>query len=796
MQAPVREPAVLALDECADDCGWVTTLPDEPDGPLVGRDDEVAALRQLLGPGGPRLVTLVGVGGVGKTRLALRVAHELAGSFDGRVGWIGLDALTDLALVVPTLASMYGVQEERGRDTVERIRDAVGERRALVVLDTLEHLVAGASVLARMLDGVPALTILATSRVPLGMSGERTISVEPLRLPARNVQDPEALLANPAVGLLAARVAHVRPDGPVSAATAQAYAAIARWLDGIPLAIELAAAALRTLEPHQLADRLAGTVGSLETIDAALPARRRSLRATMDWTHELLPDALARMVRRLSVLASPFDAATAAAVLAAGEQRGLAPLGTDVPDALRALNRAYLLRRVDDPPGGSPRYEMLRTVRADARDRLARSGEHVAMRWAHAYHFLAVAEDAERELPTEREAEALARLDRVHDDLGAAIDWAIERGDGEFAVRLAGALADFWRSRGHLTEGRIRLQAALAWGTSATAARRRKALRGAGILASYQGDHRHARSLLSEALALARAAADDEATAATLNWLGTNAYGAGDLDDAERHIAEALAMRRALGEPGAIAASLNALGGLHHFRGELDRALALFQESLAIKQHLGNPNGIAVSLTNIGLVERDAGHPERAARLFDQALEIWSRTGDRQRGALGLHNKALVDLDTGRLEAAERWLRDVVAIMRDLNDRTGIAYALADLSRVLVVSGRLDDAEDAVRAALRTALSLGAGAILPLALESAGMLAAARGRQERAVRLWAAAEAERRRSGFVNMPADRRLLLRSQEPVAAALDEERWTAWWQAGAALPAEAAVHEATQG
>ena len=795
MHAPVREPDALDLDGCADGCGWVTTLPDEPDGPNVARDDELAALRRLLAPGGPRLVTLVGVRGVGKTRLALRVAHELTGPLDARVAWIGLDAVTDLALAVPTLAALYGVQEERGRAMLERLRDAVGERRALVVLDTVEHLVAGASVLARMLEAVPALTILATSRVPLGVGGERTFSVEPLRTPARGVQDPEALLANPAVSLLAARVADVRPEGPATAATAQAYAAIARRLDGIPLAIELAAAALRTLEPHQLADRLEGTVGSLEAIDATLPARRRSLRATMDWTHELLPEALARMVRRLSVLASPFDVSTAAALLAAGEQRGLAPLELEVAEALHALNRAYLLRRVDEAPDGAPRYEMLRTVRADARDRLERTGEHLAMRWAHAYHVLAVAEDAERELPTEREADALARLDRVHDDLGAAIDWAIERGDGEFAVRLTGALAEFWRSRGHLTEGRIRLQTALAWGTSATSARRRKALRGAGILASYQGDYRHARALLTEALALAREAGDDEATAATLNWLGTNAYGAGDLDAAERFIAEALAMRRALGEPGAIAASLNALGGIHHFRGELDRALAVFQESLALKQMLGNPNGIAVAVTNIGLVERDVGHPERAANLFEQALDIWQRTGDRQRGAVGLHNAALVDFDMGRLETAERSLRDVVAIMRELNDRTGIAYALADLSRVLVVSGRLDDAEDAVRSSLRTALSLGAGAVLPLALESAGMLAAARGQRERAVRLWAAADAERRRSGFVNMPADRRLLVRAQEPVAAAVGEERWTAWWQAGAALPAEAAVHEATQ-
>jgi tetratricopeptide (TPR) repeat protein len=402
-------------------------------------------------------------------------------------------------------------------------------------------------------------------------------------------------------------------------------------------------------------------------------------------------------------------------------------------------------------------------------------------------------EAAERDFPTEREVEALDRLDSGHDDIREALEWAMQAGDGTFAVRLAGALAEFWRTRGHHTEGRLRLAAALALAADAPPAYRRKGLSGAGLLASYQGDYALGESYLREALAVARTEGDDEATAVVLNWLGTNAYGGGDLAAAEVFIAESLELRRRIGEPAGIATALNALAGVHHFRGELDRARAMFVESLELKQALGNPNAIAVSLTNLGLVERDAGRPQEATEAFAEAIAIWERTGDRQRIAVGIHNAALLELDLGRYEAAAAMLRRAHDLARDVGDRTEMAYAMADLVRVDVERGDLEGAAAALEQSLPRALGLGARIILPLALEGAGGIAAGRGEDELAVRLWSAAEAERAQSGFANMPADARLLDARLAEVRARLDPDRLAAAWAAGLGLDTGGVVAEA---
>ena len=464
------------------------------------------------------------------------------------------------------------------------------------------------------------------------------------------------------------------------------------------------------LAPHQLIDQLedrlsddpsAGAAGTgapdevgTEPVVAG-PARQRSLRAAMDWSIGLLPEAVLRLYRRISVISGSFGIPTAVAILDGGERRGLAPLGIGVEAGLQQLAAASLLRH----EGDGPSFAMLTTVRADAQDRLAASGEAVAMRWAHAYQVLAVAEEAEQLLPTDREIEALDRLDEAHDDIREALEWAMDQGDGTFALRLAGALAEFWRTRGHHTEGRLRLAAALSMAVDPPPAVRRKALSGAGLLASFQGDSRLGEAYLREALAIAREQGDEEAEAIVLNWLGTNAYGAGDLNAAEAFASESLAMRRRIGDPIGIALALNALGGVYHFRGDLDTAREMFVESLALKEAQPNinANGIAVSLTNLGLLERDAGRPEAAEAAFREALEIWERTGDKQRVAVGVHNAALLALDQGRLDEAATMLVRAHDISRDIGDRMEMAYAMADLVRVDVERGDLDGATDGAR---------------------------------------------------------------------------------------------------
>ncbi len=546
------------------------------------------------------------------------------------------------------------------------------------------------------------------------------------------------------------------------------------------------------IDPHQLLDRLSESISSLDATDPSGQTRQRSLRATMDRSVELLPEDVARMRRRLAVIAAPFHLDTATAILEGGERRGLAPIGMPVEDGLKALVEASLLRRAGGSGGRPSRYSMLRTVRADALERLEDSGEALAMHWAHAYHFLSVAEAAEAELPTERETQALDRLEQCHDDLRAALDWAIDREDGAFAVRLAGALSDFWRTRGHHTEGRMRLQAAIAI-EGGKPMHRRKALGGAGLLASYQGDYAFAHGLLEEALQLARDDGDQEAIAATLTWLGTNGYGAGNLDDAQAYIAEGLEIRRRIGDAGRIAVSLNAMGGILHFRGDLDQARTVFEESLALKVEQGNENAIAIALTNLGLVERDAGDTDRAAALFADAVSIWRRTGDKQRLSVGVHNAALADLDRGDLVPAREQLEQALAMARELNDRPEVGYALTDLARVACAAGDLDAARPQLDEALRLTSTLKVRLIVTLALDAAAAYLAARGDGPGAARLIGATDIDREVTGYVRMPADERLLARACAGARDAMGEDAWAAARAAGRSLDLEGAIREA---
>src|SRR3954471_15266719 len=782
---------------------WPGAAPSVAASSLVGRERDLAALREIVRGREPAFITLVGVGGVGKSRLAAELASEDLGSSNGRIAIVPLDAVSDPSLVLPAIAGALGIGDEPGSSVADALSDALGASPSLLVLDTVEHVRPAAPALADLKARTPGLTILATSRVALGVPRERIVWVEPLGVP----DDPgteeaavDAVLDSPAAQLFLDRARVVRPDFEVTPANAALVAAICRRLDGLPLAIELAAAALRVLAPHQLLDQLAGGMadgpgptaasgasgtGVVERVagdrqgDSALPARQRSLRTAMDWSIGLLGDPVLRLYRRLGVVAGVFSASTAASILERGERRGLVPVGIGVGEGLQQLAAASLIRT-----DGDRGFAMLSTVRDDALDRLRAAGEAVAMRWAHAYEVLEMVEASELQVPTEHEIEALDRLDSAHDDIREALDWATEQGDGAFAVRMTGALAEFWRTRGHHTEGRLRLAAALALAPDAPAPYRRKALGGAGLLASYQGDYALGDAYLREALLAARADGEEEAEAVILNWLGTNAYGRGDLEGAEAYVSESLAIRRRLADPAGIATALNALGGIYHFRGQLDRAREMFVESLALKQQLGNANSLAVSLTNLGLVERDAGRPEDAKGAFDEAIAIWERTGDRQRLAGGIHNAALLALDQHRNDDAARLLDRAYEIARDLGDRTEMAYALADRARVHVERGALDAAADDIAASLPRAVMLGARIIVPIALEVAGSLAAARNEDTLAVTLWAAAVAERSDSGFANMPADERHLDERMAMVRGRLDPVAFAEAWAEGSAM------------
>ena len=669
----------------------------------------------------------------------------------------------------------------------------------MLVLDTVEHVRSAAPALADLLARTPGLTILATSRIAIGVPRERVSGST--RCPSRRATelDPEVLMRNPAVALFLARAAVSRPEIEPTPTYAALAASICRRLDGIPLAIELAAAALRVLAPHQLVDQLEGRIAetSVEPAVDGAPddGRPRPRAAAQPAGGDGLEHRPAARAGAAPVPAGIGDLGDVrrprrrSRSSSGGERRGLAPLGIDVESGLQQLAAASLLRHEDEGRA----YAMLTTVRADAQDRLAPSGEAVAMRWAHAYQVLAVAEEAEQALPTGRDLEALDRLDEAHDDIREALEWAMEQGDGTFALRLAGTLADFWRTRGHHTEGRLRLAAALSMAVDPPPAVRRKALSGAGLLASYQGDYRLGEAYLREALALAREAGDEEAMAANLNWLGTNAYGSGDLDAAEVFVSESLEIRRRIGDPAGIALALNALGGVHHFRGDLDSARAMFVESLSLKEGLGNTNGIAVALTNLGLVERDAGDPEAAERAFEEAIEIWDAPG-RPPAARGRRaQRRPARPRPGPLDEAAVQLTRAYEIASEVGDRTEMAYAMADRVRVDVERGELDGGDRGARRVAAPRPRDRRPGRRPAGARGRGR--AGRGPGRRRAR---AAPVGRGRggpgvSGFANMPADERLVDTRMTEARERLDPDTVAAAWAEGQALTLDGAVEAA---
>ncbi|HET8631226.1 MAG TPA: helix-turn-helix domain-containing protein, partial [Thermomicrobiales bacterium] len=518
--APVNVVVGLTPDEamaspsCAD--ATPRTNPPFPMTSFVGRERELEALRPLLFTA--RLLTLTGPGGVGKTRLAVRLAARVADDFLDGVAFVSLAELRDADLVLPTTARAFGVLPDR-REPGEALAELLHSRRLLLVLDNCEQVAAAAPALGALLAACPRLTILATSRAPLRLAAEQEFPVPPLAVPPDDAPTPQALVAVEAAALFVARARAVRPDFAVTAENAAAVAALCRRLDGLPLALELAAVRTRILSPAALLDRLKTRLDLLAFGPADAPARQRTLRATLGWSHDLLrPDERA-LFRLLGVFVGGFTAAAAEAVGATpGDD------GAGVLDRLSALVAHGLVHR-DDADGEDGRFGMLETIREYARGHLEASGEGAAAARAHARHFLALAERAHAERAGPRMAAWLDRLDRDHDNLRAALAWCEAAGEAELGLRLAAALFRFWSTRGPLAEGRAWLDRLLAAAPAAGAsgpatAVRATALLAAGVLAYNQGDLPAARALADASLALRRPLGDAGAIAEALNFAG------------------------------------------------------------------------------------------------------------------------------------------------------------------------------------------------------------------------------------------------------------------------------------
>jgi predicted ATPase/DNA-binding CsgD family transcriptional regulator len=595
---------------------------------FVGREREVAEVGALF-RAGTRLLTLTGPGGVGKTRMAVRLATMLTPDFPDGVTFVGLAPVADPSLVLPTIAQALGVREAGNRPLIERMGKLLGARRLLVVLDNLEHLAAAAPQLVDLLAACPGLTLLVTSRVVLRLSGEQVYPVGPLALPeaTRPLASREAA-EQEAVALFVQRAQAADPTFALTTENAATIVEIVRRLDGLPLAIELAAARVRSLTAGALLTRLSDRLRVLTGGARDLPERQRTMRNTVAWIHDLLAPDEQVLFRRLAVFADGWTLDAAEAVSgAAGD------LATDVLDGMSSLVDKSVVARWDGatPDGVEPRFAMLETIREYGREQLAASGEEPAVRTAHAAYFLTLAEQSVPDRYERGNPPAAARLPVELGNLRASLAWAFEHGQAETAVRFGGALAYFWWRSGSHQEGVDWLDRVLAMeGASPTA--RARALLGSGRFAQERGDPAASQRFNEEGLSLHRVLGDRRGVMEATKNLGWVAVYRGNYLQATAHFQEVIALGHELDDRDWIAGAMTQLGWTALQQGDLTRAHFHLTEALTWHRRAENEVGITYTLRHLGWLLLEQGEVAAATSLIEENVER----------ARGLHIRHLV----------------------------------------------------------------------------------------------------------------------------------------------------------
>lgn len=578
---------------------------------FVGRERELAQAWHLLPA--TRLLTLTGAGGCGKTRLALRVAAELVGAYPDGVWLVELAALTDSALVPRAVASVLGIPVIPRRSVVDSLVSGLGSRTVLLVLDNCEHvLTTTAELVDALLRRCPGLHILATSREPLGSAGETVLRVPSLALPPVDAPPVERMLDYEGVRLFIERALAARPDFVVTDRNAPFIVEICHRLDGMPLAIELAAARVRAFSAEQIAARLDDRFRLLTAGPRTAMPRQQTLRATMDWSYALLAEPERALLRRLSVFAGSWTLESVEAVCAGEGIEAHA-----LPDLLAQLVEKSLM--LAEEQQGAMRYRMHETIHQYAREKLLEAGEEVPTRDRHLAYFLRLAEAVEPRLRGHECLTALGQLEQEQDNLRVALEWSLISARTDAALRLSGALAWFWWLRSHHEEGYRWLERALAVGPGQSAARM-KALHGAGWLAHHRRDATTARMLLCESLAIARALHDRWTVAWVLHVLGRVAYFENDPSTARLLGEESLALAESEDDDWLVAWAVHLLGLAAYIAGDCAMAQAYYARSLAIRRELGYQEGIAILLQLMAFVALREGELGRACALLGEAL--------------------------------------------------------------------------------------------------------------------------------------------------------------------------------
>lgn len=761
-------------------------LPPQPTA-FVGRAADVGYVMELLQRRDVRLLTLTGPGGVGKTRLALEAADGLRKAFPDGVWFVDLAPVRDPGLVVQAIAAVLGVREEGGRPLLVSLQEHLRGRHLLLVLDNFEQVVAAASLLADLLAVSPAAKALVTSRVPLRLRGEHEVPVLPMPLPPSRAGrlSLEEATTSEAVQLFVVRAQAVRPDFALTAETAPTVAEIVARLDGLPLAIELAAARVRLLSPKDLLARLDDRLRVLTSGPRDAPARQQTLRQAIAWSHDLLSPGEQTLLRRLAV----FSASTTLPAM----ETVVDPDGElDVFDALATLVEGNLVQRTDEGSGDA-RFGMLQTIRAFGLEQLAACGEEARVRDAHARYVLEVVAGARTGLTSPEQGSWFDRLESDHDDIRGALRWLVAHGEADAAVRLGGSLWPFWWIRGYLSEGGEWLTQALALGPSTDPAARALALVGAGTLAETRGDYGRATRWYEEALTLARAHGDDLGAARALSAQASVAQDQGDYDRAARHFDEALTLFRAVGDHLGVAQTLVGLGTLATYRGDGERAAALLAEGAKLFEDLGDEWGLAAAKGNLGRSAFLAGAFAQATADSEQALAIFRRLGDHANIALMLVNLGEIAQRQGEVEPAAHQYEEGLALFRELGDKRNVGATLVTLAEIEGVRGNDARASALLGESLRLAAELEDREGVARGLEAFATLAEAHGANEQGVRALGSAAALREAIGTPLPPVYARDHERLVDASRAELGEKAFEDAWSAGRARTPEQAVAEA---
>jgi non-specific serine/threonine protein kinase len=613
---------------------------------LVGREKEIEDVHEYLLRIDIRLVTLIGPPGIGKTRLSIASASKSLADFPDGVFFVALAPLDQPSLIPSATLQALGYVEQSDLPAEKHLREGIGNKRMLLVLDNCEHLIEDvAPLVSSLLSACPRLKILTTSREALGIPGEWLYSVPALDMPKeKSVVDIETISEFPALVLFAERARAARSDFVLNAKNIRAVAAICSQLDGLPLAIELIAARVKTLSLEQIAARLDDRFALLTSGSRIAPSRQQTLRATLDWSYELLTEPERELFRQLSVFVGGFT-------LDALESVALLDSNQSILDALsRLVDKSLLLVEQQD----QPRYRFLEPIRQYARDKLNETRESNLIQDRHLNYYLGVAEEAEPHLFGVWQQDWKNRLELDHDNLRVALAWSLESNQIEAGLKMAGALAWFWHSKGHLSEGNLWLEKTLASGTGTQGKERAKVLRALSILSTGTGDYVRAEAFAESSIKLYREMGDNRGAGLVLADLGASLHWGGKEEEAIESLEESLRLLRATGERWGIAYALLWLGDTWFRMGAIERAATTWEESLRLTQELGDPYLMGWSLGGLADVARLRADYKRATGMFRESLSLYQSSGNKVGPPFSLEALALVAVALGDAKRAAR----------------------------------------------------------------------------------------------------------------------------------------------